>query len=428
MKCNQERKSSRKAEKIWKKRLTKLTPILEGCATNKCRKEKRFGDGGSLSDSSEMKNSLLLNHANSGHSNLSFMVDENSDFCQSLLKEEHDALKAHNDRRKLVQMDCVQKFYQIYNDGQLPKDIEENMEIINSNIERQNFFQKSNFVTHESNFARNANLVMWTNSTETVHRSKSQITFKSEIDDSLPLRAKRNRDTVGVIVLSRETLDSLLELIASLNAEENITVIVLATNYQGLYEDLKMKVVDDVEVRKIEVRKISASYKGEKMEIDLYDLACKIKSFSKLFIGLQLWNSFIAKEEEENVITLLRAAFICDIFSIVFTTYEDIEIQTVSLDRNLQVVRNSLSTHVSPSFDKMKEALTYAKSKEMKVTHTMTLVKSNEGMYVNLTVSSEGVLDVMSGILPEFDELESNTTLSTCFSSNSKRNDSTSSI
>ena len=124
----------------------------------------------------------------------------------------------------------------------------------------------------------------------------------------------------------------------------------------------------------------------------------------------------------------MRAAFICDIFSIVFTTYEDIEIQTVSLDRNLQVVRNSLSTHVSPSFDKMKEALTYAKSKEMKVTHTMTLVKSNEGMYVNLTVSSEGVLDVMSGILPEFDELESNTTLSTCFSSNSKRNDSTSSI
>ena len=92
-------------------------------------------------------------------------------------------------------------------------------------------------------------------------------------------------------------------------------------------------------------------------------------------------NDFITEEEENNVITVMKAAYLSSILSISFTAYKDIDLMTSSIDED--TISNVLLKN-QKSFDCMERASTYAQSVGIEMMNRMVFVRSIEGKYMKL--------------------------------------------
>ena len=253
-----------------------------------------------------------------------------------------------------------------------------------------------------------------------IHESNTRIKPNVQTKPVVP-RAKETEVTVmqrkiGVVVLQESCLTSALELSNSLASDTALEIVLIAAASFGLelLNEENMELRNHIGNNNIEIHFID----DENCLIDVYELAKVMKGCKKIFFGVNVWNTFTSFIEENYAKILLKAAYLCNIRSVVFTSYEDTDSNFNGNHSNCvpstsTTVQKSIENDCSPSFVGMKDVLDYAESVDIEIHHTATLVSSKTGKYMNVTYKKDESLQANTGMLPGFESLDETDSITT---------------
>ncbi len=164
-------------------------------------------------------------------------------------------------------------------------------------------------------------------------------------------------------------------------------------------------------------------------EDDAYEVAKACKSCSKIFVGTKYWDKFDSNIEEKEVMTILKASYLNNISEIIFTCYDcddrDYE-ETKIYDNddegnyNSILVYGCIKNDRPPKFREMHQAIVYASTFGLNITHSLTLLHSNAGKFLHATYGLKMGLQIQVGNVNCMDGLHDCESVDDCSTLSSK--------
>jgi len=164
-------------------------------------------------------------------------------------------------------------------------------------------------------------------------------------------------------------------------------------------------------------------------EDDAYEVAKACKSCSKIFVGTKYWDKFDSNIEEKEVMTILKASYLNNISEIMFTCYEcdDRDYEETKIynnddegNYNSILVYGCIKNDRPPKFREMHQAIVYASTFGLNITHSLTLLHSNAGKFLHATYGLKKGLQVQVGNVNCMDGLTEYESVDDCSTLSSK--------